>query len=95
MQAGTRMEGKKGCREKSEQNVRVTQHNSRPRCVFSLPNETVVILWSPSALERYTGGIERLARIADQQYRPVSDARPPRYASSVFAQPAAPVNLER
>lgn len=43
-----------------------TAHNSRrcALCVFSVPNETVVILWSASAAERYTVGMERLGRIA-------------------------------
>ena len=49
-------------REREEANV-CTIHGRALR-VFSVPNETVVILWSASALERYTVGTERLGRIS-------------------------------
>ena len=68
---------------------RVAQFTAVP-CVFSLPNETVVILWLASALERYTTvGMERLGRIAKQQYRPLSDARAraPPVCVAIFASP--------
>lgn len=56
---GERVEKK---REREEANV-CTIHGRALR-VFSVPNETVVILWSASALERYTVGTERLGRIS-------------------------------
>lgn len=51
-------------REREEANV-CTIHGRALR-VFSVPNETVVILWSASALERYT--LERKGSVG---YRPL------------------------
>lgn len=53
---------RRGEREREEANV-CTIHGRALR-VFSVPNETVVILWSASALERYTVGTERLGWIS-------------------------------
>lgn len=82
---GEQRERKRNEGEGGERMDSVAQFTAVP-CVFGPPNETVVILWLASALERYTGGMESLARIAKQQYRPLCPSSG--WRSPIFAPPA-------
>lgn len=73
--------------------------HGRALCVFSVPNETVVILWSASALERYTGeswnGKAR-SDSRERRYRPPSDASVSRSGSALLFFPRhSGLNLEQ